>query len=205
MRKNFKMFFSVPCLGVRAALLVYFVFTSVSHAGLYGITFYDPNNGDSASGQIDVVGGYAVSGYLDVTTGAASGYDWTLYTAGGSTTYPSDILSPKGGFDYDNAVYLDSTTNPQYNDNSSLDVYGLLFTHSSGDELNLWGNGGGSLTLYADIGNNRYNPQDISPTGGIFIPVPEPVNCALAGFGLVFIGCSVGRLHLRHPRSAVAS
>lgn len=35
--------------------------------------------------------------------------------------------------------------------------------------------------------------------------VPEPVSCALAGFGLIFVGGTVGRFYLRRRRPAIAS
>src|SRR5450755_3808455 len=77
--------------------------------GLYDITFTD-GGANVGSGQIDVESGFAVSGYFNVTAGIASG-NFTL--TGGTAVYPSNIQSPKGGFFYDNAVFLTSN-NPQF-------------------------------------------------------------------------------------------
>lgn len=59
-------------------------FTIQAGAGLYDITFND-GNGNAGSGQVDVECAnnnfYACSGYLNITSGGATG-DWTLYAAG---------------------------------------------------------------------------------------------------------------------------
>jgi hypothetical protein len=207
MRKNLGMFFGLPRLGVGAALLALFAFASVSRAGLYIITF-DDRNGNAGSGQIDVESAsgnsYAASGSLDVTAGQALG-DWTLYTTGGTTPYPGYITSPLNAFLYNNAVYP-TGQNPQYGDNGPLlDVYGLLFTQDNGHkELNLWGNTNGIYTLGSNIGGQTVT-VDISFGGTTITPVPEPINCALAGFGLIFVGVSVGRFYIGRRRSVTAS
>jgi hypothetical protein len=203
MRQKLGMFFGLPRLGVGAALLALFAFTSVSRAALYEITFND-RNVNVGSGQIDVESAsgnsYAVSGSLTVTAGQALG-DWTLYVAGGTASYPSSLTSPAGAFLYNNAVYP-TGQNPQYGDGGPLlDVYGLLFTDSNKDELNLWGNTNGIYTLGSNIGGQTVT-VDISFGGTTIAPVPEPINCALAGFGLIFVGGSIGRFYLGRRRSA---
>ena len=204
MRKNWETVFGLSRLGMGAALLVLFAFTSVSRADLYEITFTDPGADNVGSGQIDVVGGYAVSGYFDVTAGAATGA-WTLYAAGGTGgTWNSLLTSPLGAFTYDNAVYLNPNTNPQYPGSSYLDNGGLLFTDGNNDELNLWGNGNGVYSLYADISGVKYNPAVDSGQSTI-TAVPEPINYALAGFGLIFVGGGISRFYLGRRRSAAAN
>ena len=163
-------------------------------AALYQLNFSD-NQGGVGSGQIDVVevimgGGSnyeAVSGYLDVTGGGASG-SWALYTAGGATTFPNYFYSPSGAYVYNNAVYPDGN-NPQYGGVVSLlDNYGLLFTQINGNELNLWGNPNGSYTLGGNVGgwqnfNVAINIDGSGGSGGaslpIIAPVPEPGTLAL--------------------------
>jgi hypothetical protein len=204
--KNLKTFLWVPRLGVGAALLALSAFTSVSRAGLYEITFND-GNGNVGSGQIDVESAsgnsYAVSGSLDVTAGQAIGA-WTLYVAGGTTSYPSRLTSPAGAFWYNNAVYP-TGQNPQYPvTNPLLDDYGLLFTQNNGNEVNLWGNADGTYTLGSNIGGQTVT-VNISFGGTTIAPVPEPINCALAGFGLIFVGVSAGRFYLGRRRSTAAS
>lgn len=205
---------TIKTLTLLAALAV--GITPQAGAGLYGITFSEPANGDYGSGTIDVENGFAVSGTFNVTSGPAAALGvWTLYPAPVKQSYPSYLTSPAGAFWYNNAVYLSPATNPQYYPpaNPYLDNYGLLFVRSgpggitgtSGeDELNLWGNSDGSYTLYGDINGNRYGPTDVSGVKTI-TAVPEPINCALAGFGLIFVGGSAGRYYLGRRRSAAAS
>lgn len=207
MIKNLRVFFGLPCLGMGACLLAFFAFTSVSRAALYKITFNDRNI-NVGSGQIDVEpvsGGlysYAASGSLTVTAGAAIG-NWTL--SGGTTPYPNYLTSPKGAFWYNNAVYP-AGKNPQYTvNNPLLDDYGLLFTQNNGNELNLWGNADGTYNLGGYVGGTLNFNVNISLGGTTITPVPEPINYALAGFGLIFVGGSVGRFCLNRRRSATAS
>ena len=159
--------------------------TTQAGAALYNITFND-GNGNVGSGQIDVESAnnnyYAASGYLDVTSGPAIGY-WNLFTARGTTPYPGYIYSPSGAYIYNNAVYP-TGQNPQYPDtNPLLDYYGLLFTQSNGNELNLWGNADGTYTLGGNINGYQNFNVTISFGGTTITPVPEPVNVALGIFG----------------------
>jgi hypothetical protein len=198
------MLFGLPRLDVGVALLSLFSFTSVLRANLYEITFTDPGANNVGSGQIDVEGGYAVSGNFDVTAGTAAGA-WNLYTVGGTGgTWDSQLTSPLGAFIYDNAVYLNPDSNPQYPGSSYLDNAGLLFTDANNNELNLWGDGNGVYSFYADINGVKYDPAVDSGIATI-TAVPEPINYALAGFGLIFVGGSVGRFYLGRRRSATAS
>jgi hypothetical protein len=205
MRKDLGMFFWLPRLGVGAALLALLAFTSVSRAALYEITFNDRNI-NVGSGQIDVESAsgnsYAVSGSLTVTAGQALG-DWTLYVAGGTASYPSYLTSPAGAFLYNNAVYP-TGQNPQYGDGGPLlDLYGLLFTDSNQDELNLWGNADGTYNLGGYVGGVLNFNVNISLGGTTIDPIPEPINNALIVFGLVFVGGACGRFILDRRRSAM--
>ena len=90
--------------------------------------------------------------------------------------------------------------------NPLLDVYGLLFTQQNNDnELNLWGNADGTYTFGGNIGGWQNFNVNISFGGTTITPVPEPINYALAGFGLIFVGGSTGRFYLNRRRSATAS
>ena len=194
------MVFLFPRLCMGAALLALCVFTSVSRAGLYEITFND-GGANVGNGTLDVVGGYAASGSLSVTAGQALG-NWIL--TGGTTSYPSYLTSPAGAFWYNNAVYP-TGQNPQYPvTNPLLDDYGLLFTQNNGNEVNLWGNADGTYTLGSNIGGQTVT-VNIRFGGTTIVPVPEPINCALAGFGLIFVGASAGRFYLGRRRSTAAS
>jgi hypothetical protein len=186
------------------ALLATLVFgiTPQVGAGLYNITFND-GNGNVGSGQIDVEPGinyyYAASGALIVTAGKAIGA-WNLYTASGSTFYPNYLTSPAGAYYYNNSVYV-TGQNPQYPaSNPLLDNYGLLFTQANGNELNLWANADGTYTLGGNIDGWQNFNVTISFGGTSITPVPEPINCALAGFGLLFICGGAVRFSARKLR-----
>jgi len=195
-------FFGLPRLGVIAILAALFTLTSASRGGLYLITFTD-GGGNVGTGQIDIEGGYAAGGSFDVTAGAAIGA-WFLYVAGGTGgTWNYPLSSPLGAFIYDNAVYSNPNANPQYPGSSFLDNGGLLFTDNNNDELNLWGDGNGVYSLYADISGVRYNPAVDSGQSTI-TAIPEPVNCALAGLGLMLAVAGVGRFFLGRRRSTTA-
>lgn len=161
--------------------------TTQAGAALYDITF-DDGNGNVGTGQVDVQAGannnfYAYSGYLQVTSGGASG-SWNLYTAGGTTPYPGYLYSPSGGYIYNNAVYP-TGQNPQYPGvNSLLDVYGLLFTQGNGNELNLWGNADGTYNLGGNVGGFQNFNVNIGFGGTANNPIitqaPEPSPITLA-------------------------
>jgi hypothetical protein len=180
--------------------------TTQAGAGLYIITFND-GKGDVGSGQIDVEMAnsnyYAANGSLTVTAGMATG-DWNLYTAGGYTSYPNYLTSPAGAYWYNNAVY--PTGNPEYpTANPLLDDYGLLFTQNNGNELNLWGNADGTYTLGGNIGGWQDFNVTISFGETTITPVPEPINCALALFGLIFACGSAAHFYARRRRSSTVS
>jgi len=100
---------------VGAALLALFAFTSVLRANLYEIAFTDPGANNVGTGQIDVEGGYAVSGNFDVTAGAAIGaWEFCILLAGTGGTWDSQLTSPLGGVHIRHAVYLNPDSNPQY-------------------------------------------------------------------------------------------
>jgi hypothetical protein len=171
------------------ALVALCLTTTRASAALYDITFND-GNGNVGSGQVDVQptginNFYAASGYLNVTLGGGALSTWNLYTAGGTTPYPGFLVSPGGGYIYNNAVYP-TGQNPQYPSvNSLLDVYGLLFRQSSGNnELNLWGNADGTYNLGGSVGGfQNFNANiGFGGTAGnpIITQVPEPTPLALA-------------------------
>lgn len=152
----------------------------------------DLGQGATGSGQIDILPDlngnfFAASGYLTIASGAAAG-NWSLYSAGGTTTYPGYFTSPAGAYWYNNAFYP-AGVNPQYPGlNTPLDNYGLLFTQGS-NELNLWGNADGSFTLHGSINGFQNFNAPIFTAGGPgtpvigFIPIPEPASATLAAVG----------------------
>lgn len=174
------------------ALLLTLGIVAQAGAELFNITF-DLGQGDTGSGQIDVVTGtngnsFAASGYLNISSGQAAG-NWSLHATGGATNYPGFFTSPAGAYWYNNGFYP-TGVNPQYPGLTiPLDNYGLLFTLSGGQELNLWGNADGSFTLHGSInGFQNFNTQIFSSGGpGVpvisFSPVPEPGAVLLTAIG----------------------
>ena len=142
----------------KAAILLSSLVLGITHQAIaqYFDINFDLGAGNIGTGQFQVQANidntfYASSGTLDISGGAAAG-TWTLYTEDGSTTFPSYLASPGGGYWYNNAVYLDGV-NPQYpSTDPLLDNYGLLFVQGNGNELNLWANADGSYTLGGSVG-----------------------------------------------------
>ena len=124
---------------IKASILTILLTLEISiraDAAPFEITF-DLGQGDTGSGQIEILQNtngnfFAASGYLTISSGAAAG-NWSLYSAGGATTYPGYFTSPAGAYWYNNAFYPDGV-NPQYPGiNAPLDNYGLLFTQGSNE------------------------------------------------------------------------
>jgi hypothetical protein len=160
----------------------------------YDIAFTDPTASNVAQARVDVniVGGLAESGWMNVLNGVAAG-SYNLVP----TTGPGVNTSPLGAFFYDNLVF-GLTTVP------FLDDAGLLFSRTVGSvttELNLWGTGPGNngYTLYGYSGG-VYSPQ---VTGGaaISIAVPEPTTMIAGALLLLPFGASTLRM-LRKSRTA---
>jgi hypothetical protein len=179
--------------------------TTQAGAGLYEINLTDVLGADVVSGygQLNVFGGYSLSGTFTVTSGPSNALGvWTL--TGGSTLPPGSLLSPSKQFQYDNAIYPGS-------DPFLTTTAGVLFTRSGGDELNIWANSANNYSLWTESGGSYTHEFGAYPGGGVdyltgtINAVPEPINYALAGFGLIFVGGSAGRLYLIRRRSAMAS
>jgi hypothetical protein len=119
------------------------------------LSFIENNGGPTvANGQIDVVGGIAVSGFLNVTGGPGSGF-YALVAV-----VPSGISS-FGSFTYDNAVAPGSTP--------FIPRTGLLW--ATGDiEFNMfynfsttWGGAAGTYGLLGNLGSTVDHPRRYGP------------------------------------------
>lgn len=147
-----------------AILVVAMGMAAQLQAAWYDLSF---TGGSSvASGQIDVVDGLAVNGYLDVTAGANIGtYDLLL----GGPSEQTFVTSDGTDLNYDNKVTLGS--------NPFLDVYGLAFADGPANTagvvgFNLFGNGPNSYSLFGD-------PPWGAPyvnADATLVAVPEPVS-----------------------------
>jgi hypothetical protein len=148
---------------VASALLI----GSQARANMYEITFTQTDGPTTAIGQIDVVGGYAVSGYLDVTGGAGIGtYD--LASSVGST--PTN--APSGIFNYTSDVYIGL--------DPFLPSWGGLLWAAGTDEMNMWSNGDGSYSLWGNIGGG-YNPSAIGTATLSAVPESGATIAMLGG------------------------
>ena len=153
-----------------------------SHAQMYDIIF--TGGSSAANGQIDVVGGFATSGYLDVTAGANQGtYNLVSLTSplitGGTPSVPSVRFTDGTDLIFDNAVNVSS--DPYLTDN------GLVFANDHLVGFNLWGNSPGSYSLF-DVSGPPDAHVYVIDNGTATItpgPVPEPTTagCFLLGLG----------------------
>ncbi len=140
-----------------------------ARADLYDLTFTEQGAGPTvATGQIDIVGGVALSGSLDVTGG--SGLGSYLLQPGSGTD---------GSFIWDNLVAVGSTP--------FLDNAGLLFM-GGGVELNMYTDSNG-YNLWGNVGGVNWNPVAIGdatltsvPDGGLTVAL---LGGALAGLALL--------------------
>ena len=179
-----------------AGLLISFTSVNQLRAQTYDITFTG-NGGSAANGQINVVGGIATSGFLDVTAGANQGtYSLVSLTSPLITGSPQDngniqtMVFPGG-----NDQIFDNVVNP--GSNPFLSDEGLEFANDNTSAgFNFWGNGPGSYSLY-DGGINAADSSIINfVDNGIatITPVPEPATLTLAGLS------GLGVLLLRRRR-----
>ena len=108
-------------------------------------------------------------------------------------------ISPSGLFIFDNMLFLSS--------NPTLDVDGLLFADSLGNELNIWGNGvPGSYSTYTGV-SGSYPLQDTISTFSIVpsVPTPEPSALILLGTGLLALTGLAWRRHSKLPAALPSS
>jgi hypothetical protein len=151
-----------------------------SQAAMYDITF--TGGGWSASGQIDVVGGVADSGYLDVTQGSTTIDYGYLATGTGNIENNNGDVYPIG----DNVISLTSS--------DFVDQYGLTFAQTP---INGSGHSPAIVNLSADQNNGYvpnlngygnapagfgYNNPDVDGTASL-VAIPEAASMAqFAGF-----------------------
>jgi hypothetical protein len=230
MKKNLGMFLGLPRRGARAVLPALFTFTaacvlSVSSAQAAVTTWTDfsapevagtgpypanPLGSDFASASLGAPGGsdtpFAGSvGHLSITA-VASGNSILTFSldAGAGTVNLASIT-----YDYGYTIVGSPTPTP-------VMVWTMTGFTSTGTENNITTTGGsgnidlssagpfsGTFTLVGTLSGtatgDNINFSDFSIT-----TVPEPVNYALAGFGLLFVGVGAGRFYLGRRRLATA-
>lgn len=168
-------------------------FSTAAKANQYNYSFTftetDGFGSSAASGQLEIVSGRAIDGYLDLTAGPAQG-EYSLYTwnTGGISS-----VRVSGGTDLivDNLVNIGA--------NPFLDVYGLAFVtadHAEGIDLSLASGQTYNLGGYGAVGYAVPNANgQVILTGS----VPDAASTlALLGFSLVAI-IGIQRLQLCLP------
>ncbi len=163
-----------------------------SHAQLYDITF--TGGSSAANGQINVVGGMATSGYLDITAGANQGtYSLVSLTSplitGGTPSVPSVRFTDGTDLIFDNVVNVGS--------DPFLDGNGLVFANDNLIGFNLWGNSPGSYTLFDVSGPPDVHVYFADNGSATVTPAPEPASIA---FLLLGMGALVGSRRLKRDK-----
>jgi len=122
-----------------------------------------------------------------------------------STTYPNNLISPNGGYQYDNQLFV-TNNNPyagsgSYVSSDILDDWGLLLIAKNGDELNIWGNGSGTYEVnggFNGAGNGsidiKFNSEGLTLTS-----VPEAGQVAASTMALLGLGCIYIRRRMVKP------
>lgn len=167
-------------------------------AALYQWSFTDSTpNGIKASGTVDVVGGYAVSGsgaLLDPNQGINSSIAIALITAGSSPGGVGPIGNSYGHFAsggdqiFDNAFNTANLANPLTGD--GLEFLATPFPNATNlaTGFNLWGNGGGSFTGYVETPHNLIYQVDAGTATFSVAAVPEPSTWAMMILGFFGVG-----------------
>ena len=228
-KKYYGLFYGLSRLGVGAVLPALLAFTaacvlSVSSAQA-GVTEWD-FTGSTYSGQGPYTPPTSGSDFIPVSTSLAvsgnghaanTGFLITSYSSTGSSTLTftlnsSSTVSLTGltySYNYANSGSVSPTI-----------VWTLGSFTSSGTENNINnGTSSGSIDLTA-AGSSNNSGTTFTLTGtqtgvtGVngnidfynfsITAVPEPVNYALAGFGLIFVGGSAGRFYLARRRVTTA-
>ncbi len=181
-----------------AVLVPSAIFAEPASATIYQWSFTDNTpNGITASGTIDVVGGFAVSGsgtLLDPNQGINSSIAIALITAGSNPGGVGTIGNSYGHFAsggdqiFDNAFNTANLANPLTGD--GLEFLGTPFPDKMNlaTGFNLWGNGGGSFTGYVETPNNLIYQVDNGTTTFSVAAVPEPSTWAMMILGFMGVG-----------------
>jgi hypothetical protein len=151
---------------------------------------------------------YATAGSLSLTVGGTT----TVYTLN-TGVGPGVTLSPTGDFNVDNLVYPNLDANTASSEGidtgltsgagaSALDYWGLLFS-SGPTDVNIWGNGANSISLYQTYAGQAGLQLTLQSNGGTvsdfglapasvaaeFAPLP---SASWGGFALLAV---VGAFH----------
>ena len=160
------------------------VASAIANAGSYSFDFMANDSSYQVSGvlttedTLNALNGYNILGISGTVTGSGGGAITSLVANPNS---PNPIT--QFGYIYDNNLF---SSFPQ-----QLSTPGVLFTTTSGNRWNLWGNSPTDYTLHS-YGFSQGNPS--SGTGGqeihgtfttAAVPEPESYAMMLAGLGLM--------------------
>jgi hypothetical protein len=160
-------------MGQAAASVMFdFIFGGIHAFGSGILTANDNGNGSFTA--MSGAGTESVNGITETLTLLPN-------TSGGT----GEIYSPSGFFIFDDQLFP--------NADPLISNGGLLFSSSTGAEVNIYSNGVDNYTFYI---NNGFN----EPTSFTLTAVPEPATAALRGLGL--LGFAVARRKSAHNKNA---
>jgi hypothetical protein len=196
MKTNLGMLLRLPRLGVGAALLALLAF-SVSSAQASIIAEW-------TSGTLDTPLPTGVSSATPLSfnynTGTIESIIFTVnltpsYTASGMTGLFSFVVSGGTG---SHTVTINGAT---YGNGTNSNI---AVTPTSGS-ISAGGSDSFTINFSANAHGMNVDFTDVQFDGTPLHVVPEPINYALAAFGLMFVGGSAGRFYLGRRRLATAS
>jgi hypothetical protein len=144
-----------------------------SHATTFDFTY---SQGTTILGNGEISATDIGGGIFTVTSGFVNDNQYGTFNFYPASTISGYLTSPSNSFYYNNIFY--SSGQPY------LDTYGLLFTNSSNEEFNIWGNGiNQQYSEWISLGTQNYFVQNsVNFTANA---VPEPATMLLFGAGLI--------------------
>ncbi|MGO9338885.1 MAG: hypothetical protein ACLPY1_15410 [Terracidiphilus sp.] len=185
---------------VACALAMAIAIAPAAKAGSFSFTVAE--NGISSSGVLTYspisIGVDEITGitgtFSDLGAGIKNAKITGLVPGSYSSSNPSEVPAASGySWEYDNLFYAagDAPSVGGSPAGGLLDLWGVLFTVTGGDEVNIWGNGAGNPYTAGDsMGLSNGSFSDYG-TAIDFTAAPEPPSLMLLGSGLLFLASLV--------------